>query len=268
MFISIMKYEDFNHTTVPGDGSCFFHSLATIILVDETGEYPNKHSVKTKAKLLRKECIKWLQNNLDYKVKGTGLTIRSEIEEDLEYNENQINETIKDYLNYMKTSDGYAGQIEIYAMANILNRSIRVYIHNKDKFSNSGLGYQLNTKKDIMKDIFIYHNLRDRIDKPGLHHFDPLYPKVKLKKEVKEVKEKKKKEYKKSVRRKASPSKARRSKARRSKATRSKARSKARRSKATRSKARRKARRSKATRSKARRSKASPRRTNRRTKRE
>ena len=202
-----MKYTDFHHVRVTGDGSCFFRSVATILITEKDGWFPNKQSAEAKTKLLRKQSVQWLQNNLDYKIKGTGLTIRSEIEEDLEYNVNGRNKTIQDYLDHMKTSSAYAGQIEIYAMAHILNRNIRVYIHNKDKFSNSGLGYQMNTQTDIMKDIFLYHNLRDRIDKPGLHHFDSLYPKVKLaeesKKQTKTVR--RKTSPRRSIRRKTSP---------------------------------------------------------------
>ena len=79
----------------------------------------------------------------------------------------------------MSRYDSYAGQIEIYAISNLLNKNIRVYIHNKGKFSNVGLGYELKNK-DIKDDIFLYHNLGKTKSK-GSHHFEPLYPKNMMK---------------------------------------------------------------------------------------
>ena len=176
-----MKYEDFKHTPVKGDGSCFFYSVATILLIDKTGKYPDKKSVNSKAKKLRKECVEWLKKNLTYKIKGTGFTIQQEIKEDLKYNQNESIKSIKDYLNHMKTPGAYAGQIEIYATTNMLKKNLFVYIHNNGVFNNSGLGYQINNKRNIMKDIFIYHNLGKTENKKS-HHFEPLYPKKKLSK--------------------------------------------------------------------------------------
>ena len=49
---------------------------------------------------------------------------------------------------------------------------------------------------NIMNDIFLYHNL-GKTKSRGLHHFEPLYPKVKAKKEVQEIKKNKKKSSKK-----------------------------------------------------------------------
>ena len=183
MFISIMKYEDFVHMSVAGDGACFFHSLSKILSLEGTNQ---------SATSLRKQCVDWLKNNLNYQIKGLGLTIKDEIEEEIRTN-NKL-KSVNDYLNYMRKRDAYAGQIEIYAMANLFNRNIRVYIRNKGKFGNVGLGYQINGKQDMMKDIFLYHNMGTTLS-PGLHHFEPLYPKVKVKESKK--KESKKKESKK-----------------------------------------------------------------------
>jgi hypothetical protein len=83
-------------------------------------------------------------------------------------------------------------------MAHLFNRNIRVYIRNKGKFSNVGLGYQINHKMDLMKDIFIYHNMGTTLS-PGLHHFEPLYPKVKARKESLKKKETKKRTSKKKI---------------------------------------------------------------------
>jgi hypothetical protein len=189
--------------SVPGDGACFFHSLAHICLLEE-GQKITSTLREKKSRLLRKQCVEWLRNNLDYRIKNIGLTIRDEIEEDIRNNDKI--KTIDQYLQYMKKNSSYAGQIEIYAMANILNRSIRVYIHNKGKFNNVGLGYEIHDKKDIMKDLFIYHNLGKQKTK-GLHHFEPLYPKVKSSGSVKESKSTKKttKKKKKTTKKKQQP---------------------------------------------------------------
>ena len=166
-----MKYSDFIHMSSPGDGSCFFHSIATIVLIDE-----NKFTKQNREKLawsLRKQCVEWLSNNLYYRIKQIGLTIEDEIKEEVK-NSNKYN-TVKQYLSFMRKKHAYAGQIEIYAISNILQRNVRVYIHNKRKFSNVGLGYQINNKKN---DVFLYHNLGKTKSK-GSHHFEPLYLKSK-----------------------------------------------------------------------------------------
>lgn len=183
-----MKYNDFIHIGVAGDGACFFHSIAAILIKDGdpieiNGKNKEKKLIAEKnrgklATILRAECIKWLRANLDYKIKGIERTIAQEIQSEIDGG--GLDKKVKNvgkYLTYMSRYDSYAGQIEIYGMSNLLNKNIRVYIHNKKKFSNVGLGYEVK-KKDIMEDIFLYHNLGKTKSK-GLHHFDALYPKVK-----------------------------------------------------------------------------------------
>jgi len=178
-----MKYNDFIHISVSGDGACFFHSIAAILIKDGDPIEINGKLLteKNRAKLatkLRAECIKWLRANLDYKVKGIERTISQEIQSEID--SGGLDKKVKNvgkYLTYMSRYDSYAGQIEVYGMSNLLNRNIRVYIHNKGKFSNVGLGYEVK-KRDIMEDIFLYHNLGKTKSK-GSHHFDALYPKVK-----------------------------------------------------------------------------------------
>ena len=201
-----MKYSDFIHMSVAGDGSCFFHSIAAILKLEEDPipiDQNLKVTQKNRNKLaieLRKDCVKWLRNNLDYRIKGIERTIAQEIQSEIDEGilDKKIN-TVSKYLTYMSKYESYAGQIEIYAMANILNRNIRVYIHNKNKFSNVGLGYEVK-KKDIMNDIFLYHNL-GKTKLRGLHHFEALYPKVKAKKEVQEIKKNKKRSSRKHIKR-------------------------------------------------------------------
>lgn len=183
--------------SVAGDGACFFHSIAAILKL-EGDPIPKNQTFKVTEKLrnklaieLRKKCVKWLRNNLDYRIKGLERTIAQEIESEIDNGalDNKIT-TVNKYLTYMSRYDAYAGQIEIYAISNILNRNIRVYIHNKGKFSNVGLGYEVKNK-DIMDDIFLYHNL-GKTKARGLHHFEPLYPKTKAVKDVKKIKKNKK----------------------------------------------------------------------------
>jgi hypothetical protein len=191
-----MKYEDFIHMSVAGDGSCFFHSLSQILILEG-----NNLPRTTLSNKLRKQCVDWLEANLEYRIKGIGLTIKDEIEEEIRTNDKL--KSVDGYLTYMRKRTSYAGQIEIYAMAHLFNRNIRVYIRNKGKFSNVGLGYQINHKMDLMKDIFIYHNMGTTLS-PGLHHFEPLYPKVKARKESLKKKETKKRTAKKKSTRKRS----------------------------------------------------------------
>jgi hypothetical protein len=178
-----MKYNDFTHIGVSGDGACFFHSIAAILIKDGNpieidGKLITEKNRGKLATRLRAECIKWLRANLDYKIKGIERTIAQEIQSEID--SGGLDKKVKNvgkYLTYMSRYDSYAGQIEIYGMSNLLNRNIRVYIHNKGKFSNVGLGYEVKNK-DIMDDIFLYHNL-GKTKSRGSHHFDALYPKVK-----------------------------------------------------------------------------------------
>ena len=216
MFNSIMKYEDFIHMSVPGDGACFFHSLAQILTL-EGDPIPSNQTMKqteknrnTLAKKLRKECVDWLGNNLDYEIAQIGMTIEEEIEEAVRHcNDKGCGnyKNVKEYLTYMRKNKAYAGQIEIYAMSYYLGRSIRVYIRDKGKFKSSGLGFMIGLKHDPMDDIHIYHNIGESSGN-NEHHFEPLYPKVKAKKEVKQItkkKETKKKETKKKETKKTRP---------------------------------------------------------------
>ena len=51
-----MKYSDFKHMSVPGDGSCFFHSVAQILLLEDL-EFTDTQRARL-AKSLRKECVR------------------------------------------------------------------------------------------------------------------------------------------------------------------------------------------------------------------
>ena len=185
-----MKFSKFNHIPVSGDGACFFHSIVGInhlnehlwpMLTSKPITYKIESNKWKNASLkLRKQCVEWLENNLDYRIRGLGVTIRNEILEEVQDNDNIKDKTVKGYLNYMRKNGSYAGQIEIYAISELLNKNIRTYISKNGALSNVGLGYEIKPK-DPQFDIFLYHNLGDVGDNKGVHHFEILYPKKKAK---------------------------------------------------------------------------------------
>ena len=69
------------------------------------------------------------------------MTIRDEILEDVRLNNKIKDKTVQGYLTYMKKKKAYAGQIEIYAISELLQKNIRTYISKGGKLSNVGLGY-------------------------------------------------------------------------------------------------------------------------------
>ena len=129
-----VRYSDFHHISVPGDGTCFFHSIAIILALEKGSFTEPKFSSKLKqdSKKIRLSVVRWLKKNLDYRIKGIGLTIEDEINDEIENDGNGNYSSINEYLNYMKTDGAYAGQIEMYALSNILKRSIRTYIKNRE----------------------------------------------------------------------------------------------------------------------------------------
>ena len=186
-----MKLSDFYHLSVPGDGGCFFHSIVAILEVEEKDDVVGyKFSYEKDSMNLRKKCVSWLRKNLDYEVKGTGLSIRMEIDDAIN-DEAEISErderdprysSVNEYLKYISDNDAYAGQIEIYAVSELLKRNIRVFT-SKNKTQNAilknlGLGYEINNSSE--KDIFLYHNFGKKVS-AGSHHFEALIPKKNIK---------------------------------------------------------------------------------------
>ena len=165
----------FTKVNVAGDGACYFHAVTGFLemekLVKDKKTY-YKGEYDTKAKELRKRVVNWLRNNLNFQYEN-GLTIKDDIEDEIRNNPDF--NSIPDYLDHMSKNSSYAGQIEITATANILKRSIRVYIMKNGRYSNVGLGYEIG--KSTSKDIYLFHNL-----KPGKskgNHFEILFPKSK-----------------------------------------------------------------------------------------
>ena len=165
----------FTKVNVAGDGACYFHAVTGFLemekLVKDKKTY-YKGEYDTKAKALRKRVVNWLRNNLNFQYEN-GLTIKDDIEDEIRNNPDL--KSIPDYLQHMSKNSSYAGQIEITATANLLKRSIRVYIMKNGTYSNVGLGYEIGKSKS--KDISLFHNL-----KPGKskgNHFEILFPKSK-----------------------------------------------------------------------------------------
>ena len=159
----------FTKVNVAGDGSCYFHAVSGFLEMEKLIKNKKTYYKKGNAKDLRKKVVNWLRNNLNFKYPN-GLTIKDDIEDELQNNPNL--HSITDYFQYMSKESSYAGQIEITATANLLKRSIRVYILKNGQYRNVGLGYQTNnSKKD---DITLFHNM-----KPGKskgNHFEILFP--------------------------------------------------------------------------------------------
>jgi len=171
-----MDRVDLHHIKVKGDGDCFFNSILGYLKIDK--EYGHLDQKTPGVRQLRTDCVRWLKRNLDFKT-PSGLTLREEIEDFVNDNDKGV-KSVSEYLKYMDKSSRYAGQIEIYAIAHILNRNIRTFIEKDGRYSNVGLGYEIK-KKDLMDDIHLHHNLGNIGNIVGVHHFEILYPGEKAK---------------------------------------------------------------------------------------
>ena len=199
-----MQLKDFYHLSVPGDGGCFFHSIAAVLqfekkpVLNHTKDPKKVENIQFKlgkeSMAIRTRAVNWLNDNLDYVIKGTGLTIRMEIEDDIkeeqtnakkENNRSPNYKTIDEYLKFMRKNGSYAGQIEIYAVCEVLQRNIRVFTSKNPKdhnesLQNIGLGYELKelsySTLPSSKDIYLYHNFGIKGVTKGRHHFEPLIP--------------------------------------------------------------------------------------------
>ena len=207
----------FTKVNVAGDGACYFHAVTGFLemekLVKDNKTY-YKGEYDAKAKALRKRVVNWLRNNLNFKY-DNGLTIKDDIEDEIRNNPDLKSlKSIPDYLQHMSKNSSYAGQIEITATANLLKRSIRVYIMKNGTYSNVGLGYEIG--KSTSKDISLFHNF-----KPGKskgNHFEILFPKSKgevVRKSQYTKKTKSKKTKRKTVKRRKEPKKNKRTNRRR-----------------------------------------------------
>ena len=199
-----MDKNKFIKTDVPGDGSCFFHAVSVYLFIDTHKHLQNMNQSQLNRKAekyiashnIRKRVVDWMQKNLNRKL-SNGTTLRNEILDDQNMNNDSISKQVKDkvvseYLKKMRKYTSYAGQIEITATAYLLNRNIRVWILNKDKYQTLHLGYEIDPSK---KDIHLFHNFGSGLP-AGLHHFETLYPKEEFKSKSKKQKPKTQKKQK------------------------------------------------------------------------
>ena len=166
---------------VPGDGACLFHSVSGYLSLDknrvkvDSTTYTTKRSDNPTSSQLRQQTVEWLQSNLDFQMPST-LTIRDEIMDDINYESNEPNPkytTLDGYFQYMKKKSSYGGQLEITALSNLLQRTIRTYVMRNNKLHNIGLGYVIPKSEEI----YLYHN-SGVVKDAGIYHFEILYPKT------------------------------------------------------------------------------------------
>ena len=178
-----MKNKKFYHISVDGDGSCLFHSMSGIIHLNDKlwngiTYKIEKENWNRKSILLRKKCIRWLKDNLDYEIKGLGMKLKDEIMDDVNNNDDIKKKSVQGYLKYMGKNGSYGGQIEIYALAELLKKNIRTYILRNNKLERfAGLGYEIDKKYDTITLYYNYGELGPGNDK--LYHFEILYPREK-----------------------------------------------------------------------------------------
>jgi hypothetical protein len=163
---------------VLGDSNCLFNCIVQQLHLDRNIKYyvDNNYTYKLNqskeyeklSEDLRQSVADWLDNNLDFLL-PTGLTIKEDILDSINYDENLS--TIRDYLLDMR---GYkfAGQIEIYALSNMLKKNISVLTEIDDTYYSLGMG---NIYNGLSGDnIYLYHNMLEQEDE-NEYHYNLLY---------------------------------------------------------------------------------------------
>lgn len=178
-----MEKHSVKHLSVPGDGNCLFNAIVNSLHIQKVKKkYKNKYysyplsrdEFYKKAMNLRKRTVKWLQNNLDFLVGITGRTIEQEINEDLDWSNSQ--DDINGYLERMKKTGEYGGQIEITALSNLLKKNIKTFIDKDNKYNEIGLGYKLDNSDNY---IYLFHNFK-KSKSNTCYHFEILIPKKEI----------------------------------------------------------------------------------------
>ena len=177
-----LNKKDISIIKVDGDGNCLFKCIVQQLHINKNIRHlvNNFYSFKMsrsnllddESEKLRQLTVDWLENNLDH-ILPTGLSIKDDIKDIIsEYDD--IN-TIDEYLLEMRDLR-YAGQLEIYALSNILKKNINVFTNNNNDFYSIGMGNIYN--KSNKDDIYLYHNLMDMYDENS-HHYNLIYLKEK-----------------------------------------------------------------------------------------
>tara|TARA_B110000483_G_scaffold86066_1_gene106305 strand:+ start:544 stop:1179 length:636 start_codon:yes stop_codon:yes gene_type:complete len=174
----ILNKDDISLIKVIGDSNCLFNCIVQQLHLDRNIKYyvDNNYTYKLNqskeyekfSEDLRQSVVDWLDNNLDFLL-PTGLTIKEDILDSINYDENLS--TIRDYLLDMR---GYkfAGQIEIYALSNMLKKNISVLTEIDDTYYSLGMGNIYNGLSD--DNIYLYHNMLEQEDE-NEYHYNLLY---------------------------------------------------------------------------------------------
>ena len=175
---NILNKDDISLIKVIGDSNCLFNCIVQQLHLDVNIKYyvDNNYTYKLNqskeyeklSEDLRQSVVDWLDNNLDFLL-PTGLTIKEDILDSINYDENLS--TIRDYLLDMR---GYkfAGQIEIYALSNMLKKNISVLTEIDDTYYSLGMG---NIYNGLSGDnIYLYHNMLEQEDE-NEYHYNLLY---------------------------------------------------------------------------------------------
>ena len=174
----ILNKDDISLIKVIGDSNCLFNCIVQQLHLDVNIKYyvDNNYTYKLNqskeyekfSEDLRQSVVDWLDNNLDFLL-PTGLTIKEDILDSINYDENLS--TIRDYLLDMR---GYkfAGQIEIYALSNMLKKNISVLTEIDNTYYSLGMGNIYNALSD--DNIYLYHNMLEQEDE-NEYHYNLLY---------------------------------------------------------------------------------------------
>ena len=170
----VLSKDEINLIKVLGDSNCLFNCIIQYVhlnkniinFIDNNYTYklnPCKQYEKLSEEL-RQTVIDWLENNLDFLL-PTGLTIKDDILDAIQYDENLS--SIQDYFLDMR---GYkfAGQIEIYALSNIIKKNIIVLTEVDNEYYSLGMGniYDNNSNDNI----YLYHNILEQVNENEYHY--------------------------------------------------------------------------------------------------
>ena len=170
----VLSKDEINLIKVLGDSNCLFNCIIQYVhlnkniinFIDNNYTYklnPCKQYEKLSEEL-RQTVIDWLENNLDFLL-PTGLTIKDDILDAIQYDENLS--SIQDYFIDMR---GYkfAGQIEIYALSNIIKKNIIVLTEVEGEYYSLGMGYIYDSNLD--DNIYLYHNMIEQVNENEYHY--------------------------------------------------------------------------------------------------
>ena len=170
----VLSKDEINLIKVLGDSNCLFNCIIQYVhlnkniinFIDDKYTYklnPCKQYEKLYEEL-RQTVVDWLENNLDFLL-PTGLTIKDDILDAIQYDDHLS--SIQDYFLDMR---GYkfAGQIEIYALSNIIKKNIIVLTEVDNEYYSLGMGniYDNNSNDNI----YLYHNMLEQVNENEYHY--------------------------------------------------------------------------------------------------